>query len=339
MIAREGDLIKTKSGVVFDVKGLVHPPDKIIAFPRFIPSPEGTRQGRDALYGKVYSLNDRFKYLQENHPDLIVFDTVFGETMCEVPVMQIAEHYQPSEKLDQLRKSRNLSSLENKALQLATTLKERADIPWNSIGISGSIMAGLTNEKSDIDPLVYGEKNSRRAYAALKELFKDANSTFKPYNLIELQTLFEFRSKDTQMSFEDFVLVEDRKAFQGMFIGTDYFIRFVKDWNDVSEHYGDVRFKNSSYAKITAKIADDSDALFTPCTYNLWDVKVVDGPQLSPIQEIVSFRGRFCMQATVDERIEAQGKIELVTDNKSGREHYRLILGNKPQDYMVLAHE
>jgi predicted nucleotidyltransferase len=95
MIAREGDLIKTKSGVVFDVKGLVHPQDRIIAFPRFIPSPEGTRQGKDALYGKVYSLNDRFRYLQENNPDFVVFDPVFGETMCEVPIMQIADHYQP----------------------------------------------------------------------------------------------------------------------------------------------------------------------------------------------------------------------------------------------------
>ena len=35
-------------------------------------------------------------------------------------------------------------------------------------------------------------------------------------------------------------------------------------------------------------------------------------------------------------QIEAQGKVELVTDNKSGNEHYRLILGNKPSDYMIL---
>ena len=44
------------------------------------------------------------------------------------------------------------------------------------------------------------------------------------------------------------------------------------------------------------------------------------------------------MQAIVGERVEAQGKIELVTNKKSGKEHYRLILGNKPQDYMVLLH-
>ncbi|MCL5949688.1 MAG: hypothetical protein M1490_04345 [Candidatus Bathyarchaeota archaeon] len=202
MIAREGDLIKTKSNVVFDVKGLVHPPNKVIAFPRFIPSPQGTRQGKDTLYGKVYSLGDRFKYLQENHPDLIVFDPVFGETLCEVPTTQIAEHYQPTEKLASLRKSKNLSTLEKKALQLATTLKEKAEISWSAIGISGSIMAGLTTEKSDIDPLVYGEENSRKAYTALQELLKNADSGFKPYSRKELQTLFDFRSKDTQMSYK-----------------------------------------------------------------------------------------------------------------------------------------
>jgi predicted nucleotidyltransferase len=338
MKAREGDLIKTKRQVVFDVKGLVHPPNKVIAFPRFIPSPQGTRQGKDALYGKVYSLGDRFKYLQENHPELIVFDPVFGETMCEVPVDQIIEHYQPPEKLASLRTAKNLNSLESKALQLVTTLKEKSGIPWSAIGLSGSIMAGLTNEKSDIDPLVYGSENSRKAYAALKELLQTEGSGFKPYSKTELQTLFDFRSKDTEMSFEDFETVENRKAFQGMFMGTDYFIRFVKDWSETNEQYGDMCYKNSGYAKIIANIADSSDALFTPCTYKLKDVSVVEGPTLTRITEIVSFRGRFCEQATVDEKIEAQGKVELVTNKNSSNEYYRLIIGSKPSDYMVLKH-
>ncbi len=335
MKAREGDLIKTKSQVVFDVKGLVHPPNKVIAFPRFIPSPQGTRQGKDALYGKVYNLGDRFKYLQENHPELIVFDPVFGETMCEVPVDQIIDQYEPAKKLASLRIAKNLNTLESKALQLATTLKEKSGIPWSAIGVSGSIMAGLTNEKSDIDPLVYGVENSRKAYAALKELLKTEGSGFKPYSKAELQTLFDFRSKDTEMSFEDFETVESSKAFQGMFMGTDYFIRFVKDWSETTEQYGDVCYKNSGYAKIIANIADSSDALFTPCTYKLKDVSVVEGPKLSPIIEISSFRGRFCEQAIEGETIEAQGKVEKVTDKKSGNEHYRLIIGSRPADYMV----
>ena len=335
MRAREGDLIKAKSNVVFDVKGLVHPADKIVAFPRFIPSPQGIRQGKDCTYGKVYSLGDRFKYLQENQPDLIVFDPVFGETMCEVPTAQVAEHYKPEEKLWSLRSSNDLTVLESKALELAETLKTEADIPWSGIGISGSIMAGLTTDKSDIDPLVYGVENCRKAYAALQKLLKEEIG-FKPYTQGELQELFDFRSKDTQMSFEDFTLVESRKAFQGKFMKTDYFIRFVKDWGEINEQYGNVCFKNSGYAKIVAKVADSKEALFTPCTYKLENVQVIEGPKLEPIKEVVSFRGRFCEQAADGELVEAQGKIELVTNEKNGDEHYRLILGNKPSDYMIL---
>jgi predicted nucleotidyltransferase len=167
--------------------------------------------------------------LEENQPDLIVFDEVFGETMCEVPVSQIAEHYKPEEKLWSIRQTKELTVLENKALQLVETLKAEANIPWSSSGISGSIMAGLTTEKSDIDPLVYGVENCRKAYAALKNLLTKKETGFKPYTRGELQELFDFRSKDTQMSFEDFVLVESRKTFQGKFMGTDYFIRLERN--------------------------------------------------------------------------------------------------------------
>jgi uncharacterized protein len=338
MLTREGDLIRTKSNVVFDVKGLLHPKDKVVAFPRFIPSATGTRKGNGATYGKVYSLDERFKYLQDNHPDLIILDPVFGETLCEVPVNQIADLYQPTKKLAHLRTAKQHSKLEGKALRLATTLKEKADIPWNAIGISGSIMVGLTTETSDIDPLVYGVKNSRKVYTALQQLRQEAASGFKAYSQAELKTLYEFRSKDTKMSFQDFELVESRKAFQGMFEGTDYFIRFVRDWDELNEQYGDVRYQNSGYLKVKAEVADAKDAQFTPCTYKLENVAVLEGPKLSPIAEVVSFRGRFCMQAAEGEAVEAQGKAELVTDQRSGEKYYRLILGNKPADYMVLAH-
>jgi predicted nucleotidyltransferase len=334
---KEGELIKTKSKVIFDVKGLVHPPNKVIAFPRFIPSPQGTRRNQKDLYGKIYSLAERFKFLEQNAPNLIIHDPVFDETLCEVPIGTIKEHYKPIDKLTELRTSKKLGNLERKAVQLAESLKETADIPWSSIGISGSVLVGLCTRKSDIDPVVYGVENCRRAYAALENLLGDNESRFTPYSREELQTLFDFRSKDTKMSFEDFARVETRKAFQGMFEGTDYFIRFVKDWSQINEQYGDICYKNCGYAKITAAITNDSEALFTPCTYRIENVKVVDGPELEPIREIVSFRGRFCEQARKGEAVTAQGKVERVTDNRKGQVHYRIILGNKPSDYMVLS--
>jgi uncharacterized protein len=335
MQAREGDLIKTVGNVVFDVKGLVHPPNKIIAFPRFIPSPTGTRKGKDTLYGKVYSLGERFQYLQKNLPHLIVFDPVFWETMCEVPESEVAEHYKPSEKLAQLRTAKNCTELEEKALRLAEKLQKEAQIPWSSIGISGSILAGLTTTTSDLDPIVYGEANCRKAYAALQRLLKKENSGFKEYTQKEMAELYAFRSKDTHMSAEDHSKTESRKAFQGKFLGTDYFVRFIKEWSEVAEQYGDLTYKNSGYVKIQAEISQDKEALFTPCSYRLKNVQVLDGPKLEGINEIASFRGRFCMQAQIGEKILAQGKAETVTCKRGN--HIRLILGNKPEDYMVLV--
>jgi len=337
MKAREGELIKTQDKVIFDVKGLVHPPNKVIAFPRFIPSPQGTRAGQEDLYGKIYSLSERFNFLEQNSPNFIVHDPVFDETLCEVPIDTIKKHYKPIEKLRLLRTSKKLGDLERKAVQLAEELKEAADIPWSAVGISGSVLVGLYTLKSDIDPVVYGVENCRRAYAALENLLQDDASRFKPYTREELQALFDFRSKDTIMRFEDFARVERRKAFQGMFDGTDYFIRFVKDWSQISEQYGDICYKNSGYAKITATIADDAEALFTPCTYKIENVTVAEGPKLEPILEVASFRGRFCEQARKGEAITAQGKVERVTNMKTGKEYYRIILGNKPADYMVLS--
>lgn len=336
MRAREGDLIRTGNNVIFDVKGLVHPPNKVIAFPRYIPSPEGTRGTAGNLYGKVYNLAERFKYLQQNTPELIVPDPVFGETMCEVPITTITKHYKPVERLAELRQTKKLADLEHKAVTLAETLKEAADIPWSSIGISGSIMAGLFTLQSDIDPLVYGAENCRKAYSALQVLLKDPNSQFKPYTQNELHALFEFRSKDTIMTFEDFAQTETRKAFQGKYSGIDYFIRFVKDYPEVNEQYGDIYYENAGYIKASATVADVSEALFTPCSYQIENVKVLEGPKLELISEIASFRGRFCEQARKSEKITVQGKVERVTDKRRNQMHCRVIIGNKPSDYMAL---
>ncbi|MDR2700179.1 MAG: nucleotidyltransferase domain-containing protein [Nitrososphaerota archaeon] len=337
MLAREGDFIQHKSHVIFDVKGVVHPEGKIVAFPRYIPDPKGSRYSKNLRYSKVYSLGDRFKFLQEHLPHLLLFDEVFGETLCEVPTDEIIQHFQPQTKLDSLQDSKFENVLEEKTLQFALDIQAAAGISLSAIGVSGSILAGLTTETSDIDLLIYGEENSRKAYTALQHLLKKGHPHCKAYTMAELVALYDFRSKDTHMSFNDFQKVENRKAFQGMYNGTDYFVRFVKDWPELHEHYGDVYYNNAGYAKITAKINNKTEALFTPCSYQLQNVKTIEGPNLAPIKEVSSFRGRFCEQAENNETITAQGKIEHVINKKNNKRYYRLILGSKPEDYMILG--
>jgi predicted nucleotidyltransferase len=337
MKAREGDLIETFDGNIFDVKGMVHPPKKVIAFIRFTPDPKGDRRKGDRAYRKVYSLNLRYKLLQKKFPQYLVYDRFFNEWLCMVPIEAVKRHYKPIDLLRQLRQKRQLDKLEKETLQFAELLKRSANLPWNKLGVSGSLLVKLHTPKSDIDLIFYGSQNCQQVYRALRFLMVREDSPTKSYTLQELKTLFDFRSKDTATSFEDFVKTESRKVLQGKFKGRDYFIRCVKDWNEINEQYGRVHYQPIGYAKIKATITDNSQMIFTPCRYKIDDVNVIEGSSKAQlIEEIVSFRGRFCEQARNSETVIAQGKVEKV-HKEGGQEHFRMLLGNKVSDYMILA--
>ena len=65
--AREGDFIETSEGLIFDVKGLVQPPDKVVAYLRYVEDPSGDRKRGRKTYVKVYLLSEREK-IQEQIP-------------------------------------------------------------------------------------------------------------------------------------------------------------------------------------------------------------------------------------------------------------------------------
>jgi predicted nucleotidyltransferase len=337
MKAREGDLIETDDSIILDVKGLVHPRNLTIAFIRYFPDKEGERRRSKTTYRKVYSLSERYATLEKSFPQYLVYDPVFDETMCEVPDSDVKRHFKPAKRLREMRSSKYLDLLESKALRLAELLKERANVVWSAIGVSGSILVQLHGAHSDIDTLAYGSENCRKVHFALQDFLGERNGPFKCYDRRDLKSLFDFRSKDTMVDFESFVRTESRKVIQGKFLGTDYFVRFVKSWNEIDERYGDIQYKNVGVVEIKATVADDSEAIFTPCTYEVKGTQILDGPRVGKIEQIVSFRGRFCEQAKVGETIIARGKTERVIDNKHGREFFRLLLGNQPSDFMILA--
>lgn len=336
MRAREGDFLETVEGLIFDVKGLVHPPDRVIAYLRYFESPLGDRVRNGKRYSKVYSLSDRERFLREKHPHYIYYDRVFDEWLEGVPSNLIAKIYKPEEKVSELLTKSRLDSFEFQALKFICTLRDYSNVPWESIGLSGSILVNLYTYGSDIDAVVYGRRNCLTIYDSLQDLVCEGKDGFAPYGLNDLKRLYDFRSKDTCVSFEKFCEVERRKASQGRFLGRDFFVRFVLDWGEINESYGDRLYRNVGYARIKAIIEDDSESIFTPCRYVISGVKVLEGRSGSqPPREIVSFRGRFCEQARGGERVIAQGKVEKVVE-KDGSEYYRVILGNKPSDFMII---
>jgi len=331
---REGDFIETLEGLIFDVKGLIHPPNQVVAYIRYVPDEYGVRSRDNVKYRKIYSLSERASFLSEKFPDYLIYDPIFHMKLNLVSIDRIIRFYKPEERLKDLNRSPYLNSLESDALQLVRSISDFSGIRSEKFGISGSLLVGLNNMSSDIDVIVYGANNSNIVYETIRQLLTNNNDVIKAYDFNGLKKLHAFRVKDSVSNFEVFFKHERRKMFQGTIHGRDFFFRFVKDWTEIKENYGDYNYVPLGQVKVEGVIIDDSERLLTPCTYRIDDVTFLGGGNSYSVKEIVSYRGRFCDQARNGERFSAYGKLEKVS---SKTETYnRLVLGESRFDYLFV---
>ncbi len=336
--AVEGDFLETKESIIFDVKGFCHPPDKIIAFARYVPNVKGKikRRSNGLRYSKIYDLNERFSYLEKNYPEYVYFDPVFNRKMQGARINHIKKIYYPTKKLKQLfLKEHSLNPLEKKCVEFSKEIMDHSSLKLDDMGVSGSILVDLYREKSDIDLIVYGEKQGKEVYEELKSRFTE-NICF--YNLREITKLVKSKYTVPAEILKRIAEVEKRKLFQGKYKGSHYFIRFIASRK--KEKYGEKKYEVIGEAIVQATVKNAEKSLFTPCVYELEETNVLSLKDAAEKKvyfvpsEIVSFRGRYCGLAVEGERILACGWIEKVKEK--GRENFRLLL-ERNNHYLVLT--
>jgi len=332
----EGFFVESIEGLIFDVKGLVHPPDRVIAYIRYVPDPEGDRErrGSSIRYAKVYSLRDRELFLRTNFPEYLYFDKFLNRWFQAVPYSRLHKVYDPIAALNGLLKKRSKDRVEALACELASFLESLTGIGYECIGVSGSLLVGLHTDKSDIDLVVYGEKAGRALYRSLKTIMEGEEDALRRYTYRELLRLYELRVKDTFMPLNSFLLSERRKVLQGVFRGRDFYIRLIKEPEEYEERYGQCIYRLLGRVRIRAMVSNDRDSIFTPCRYLISQVRVLKGESPEPIREIISFRGRFCEQAFSGENILAEGSLELVESESDS--YCRLVIGGHVGDFLCV---
>lgn len=314
-----------------DVKGLLHPPDRIVAYLRYYPDERGTRLRRGLRYAKVYDLSERRRVLVNRWPRYLYYDDIQGRELEGVPAAEVTQVYRPAQGLRSLLRSRRRDGLETSAVRLVEVLAHESGLPLTSFGISGSLLISLHAQGSDIDVIAYGRQVARRVHEVLFALLED-DEYFHRYRALDYKRLYARRGLRQAIDFSDFVTQERRKVFQGKFLGHDYFVRCVKNWREMTEHYGETRYRPMGKCTVSAHVLDDGESLLTPCKYLVERVRVLAGVSLRRPREIVSFRGRFAEQAREGERVLARGRLEAVRSEKS--RYFRLVVGEGRTDVL-----
>ncbi|WP_296858015.1 DNA polymerase subunit beta [uncultured Methanobrevibacter sp.] len=336
---RTRDFIYTSDDLYFASTNYLHPEDKINSFLRYIPDPNGDREKNGKRYRKVGS-KEAYTYLRENHPDYLYFCDVTNVEMMGVPLDKVEKIIKPENRLMGLKKTfesgENVKNpkLIKKLMDIADFFHYMADIPYENLGISGSILPGLQKENSsDLDFVVYGLDNHRRAIAAFKEnrgkevYIKDVDKYITVEGITDdyWDFVYNKRMSDESLTKEEFKWYENRKANRGTIDGTLFDILATKDYSEITGVWGDTVYEPQGIAQIECDIVSALGAYDNPSLYTIENVKLIDGVDFD-LSEVVSFTHTYAGEVIDGEHVVAKGKVEKVIVNGE-TSHYRLVVG------------
>jgi predicted nucleotidyltransferase len=122
--------------------------------------------------------------------------------------------------------------------------------------------------------------------------------------------------------------IYQRKWNIGVFEGTRFSVHPVKLEEELTEKYADKIYKPVGSVVMGAVVVENADSMFLPSVYRVREVKIIKGPQVTNIEEVVSYEGLYSDIAEIGETILVKGKLEEVHDTKTKQKYHRVLVGS-----------
>ncbi|MBC7130071.1 nucleotidyltransferase domain-containing protein [Candidatus Bathyarchaeota archaeon] len=338
---RDRDAIVTAEGLIFRVYGYTHPPDGYICDLEYAPgtifksdNPKAPRLGG---FYKFYE-DEAWHFLREHFPKYLILHKPLGVEVIGVRHQDIFEARLPQEALRRLLEKPQEDVLIRALRKVLDATVYSLDLPIEDFGVFGSLLHGFHHPKfSDIDIIVYGRGNLERIRRLLQELYEDKNSGF--YN--EFRDDSPIRGKVWRyrnLNPEEFVWHQRRKLIYGVFKDPDskrdIKVEFepVKKWSEICNEYDEIkRITRKGWIKAILRVKDDSDAPFMPSIYPVEPIKILEGPEVSDIRQVLSYLEEYRMQAWKDETIYVEGNLEEIQTRRGS--FHQITLSYGPRYY------
>ena len=323
---RDRDGITTKEGLIFRVFGYSHPPESFVCDAEYASSeifksnnPKAPRgSGRNAFY-KFYE-DEGWKFIQRRFPQYMTFHEMLGKKMVGVNRNDIFEVKKPDVVLRKLVGATGNDDLLAAMRNLLNIVLESSDLHLEDFGVFGSLLHGFHHPKySDIDLIIYGERNLVKLRETLGELYESGFSRLTN----EFETDQTIRGKDWRfknLSPDEYLWHQRRKLIYALFedsktgrtIKTEF--EPVKDWKEIDNEYDSkTRIVPRGWTRMLAKVTEDNDAPFVPSIYNIEPLEILEGQrEASEAKRVFSYVEEFRMQAKKGETVDVRGNLEEV---------------------------
>jgi len=275
--ARIRDFFATIEGWIFAVADYSHP-NGLRSMLRYVPDAAGEREAAGIRYRKM-DFDPAFEFLRRERPD-------WAQDLHVVPLSAVQRIYQPSEGLLSVAKR-------DPRVSKIAVLLAKAGVPWEQMGITGSMLVGLDSPSSDIDFVVYGP-----IWWKARDIVARAKAKGIIGDLDEPTWRKIYAKRKPEISFEEFMRHEKRKGNRGMIDGTYFDLLFTRDWSQIqTQPIG----KPGGERRIEARVTNADFAFDSPAIFHL------DHPE---VKEIFCYSHTYAGQALPGETIEAKGVLE-----------------------------
>jgi len=324
-IPRDGDAFLTKDNFVFYTFGYEHPPNRVFAFLKYVPSKlkphfpleflsRHWKLGKNELTRpkQLYTASNFQKLLEtfrRDFPDYVYFCPLRQKLLVAPLRSLIKRVYEPNQCLQKLLMKKRKDKLEAMTVELAKLLSTASGVPLEDLGVHGSIALNMHSSKSDVDLVVYGARNFRKVEKAVAKLVGEGRLKYHCSHRLD-----RFRKHRLKFEGKNFVYTAVRKP------------------EEVTSKYGDHRYLQVKPIAFRCTVIDDSQAMFRPAIYRITNYRPLNPaseiPQNQKPSTVVSMVGLYRNVARKGEKIEVSGFLEQVEDTNSGKIHFQVVVGS-----------
>jgi len=284
---------------------------------------------------KSYSFEgheDNLELVKEIEPSYLYHSIMYGVDFLAVPFEKIKHYYYPELRLQEIiQENTKLDKLEQKVKTLAELLHEHLKIPFENMGITGSILWKGQTEKSDIDFMIYGNRFAQDFNEKFPIIY-DEFPEIKPMSSDKSKRYAESIGRKAGLPISLSAKYVAIKKWLSVYGNTNLSLIFSPTPEEIPFNYGEQKFTPVKSVDVECVISNSDLGYAYPSIYEIKEWKILSNNQeISdlPLTRILSFEGALTGFFKKGDTVVVRGLLEKVDDLKNNVEFNQIILGTK----------